>query len=168
MELWVLHPQGSHCTGWLRSAANKDSLLGKSTLRNGNLPLQGQVCTSCTRPPSPPQAMPGPHSLPLVASLQLAHSLLLEWEGPHIGWPLGFSLAPPYWPPPASPTGHVGCGRQNYVTPPPNVFALITRSCTYVTLFSKGDFADVIALRTLRWRHDPGRPNGFLAVVSGR
>lgn len=51
---------------------------------------------------------------------------------------------------------------------PPNVSALISRSCGYVTLHGKEDFAAVIKLRILGRGDDPGLLNGFLAVVSVR
>lgn len=102
-------------------------------------------------PPSPLQAIPGPCSLPL--------------GGPLHPWPLGFSPAPSYWSLPARPTGPPKCGRQN---DPPNESALISRTCGYVTLSGKGDFAAVIELRLLRRGDDPGFLNGFPAVVSVR
>lgn len=63
------------------------------------------------------------------------------------------------------PTGPPKCGRQN---DPPNESALISRTCGYVTLSGKGDFAAVIELRLLRRGDDPGFLNGFPAVVSVR
>lgn len=51
---------------------------------------------------------------------------------------------------------------------PQNVSALISRTCGYVTLHGKGDFAAVIKLRILRREDDPGLLDGFLAVVSVR
>ena len=40
--------------------------------------------------------------------------------------------------------------------PAKDVEVLILRTCDYVTLYGKRNFADVIGLRILRWRNDPG------------
>lgn len=46
-----------------------------------------------------------------------------------------------------------------------NVQVLIPGSCEHVTLHSKGDFADVIQSRTLRWEDYPGAPTLITRVL---
>ena len=56
----------------------------------------------------------------------------------------------------ALPTGSVVIAGVGARIAPKDVHALIPRSCQYIVLHNKRDFADVTVLRTLRWGDDTG------------
>lgn len=48
---------------------------------------------------------------------------------------------------------------------PKHVYALVLRTCDYMTSQGKKDFADGIKLRIMRWESHPGHPGGPRVTV---
>lgn len=53
----------------------------------------------------------------------------------------------------------LSCGRERN-RPPEDIYASVLGVCVWDTLHGKGDFAEVIKLRTLIWEDFPGLSSG--------